>query len=48
MMGAGIIDLSFWQLGLALLLVGVLVVVSVRQALGLERDLAIGALRTLV
>src|SRR4030095_3028993 len=48
MMGAGIIDLSFWQLGLALLLVGVLVVVSARQALGLERDLAIGALRTLV
>ena len=46
--GAGIIDLSFWQLGLALLLVGVLVVVSARQALGLERDLAIGALRTLV
>ena len=44
----GIIDLSFWQLGLALLLVGVLVVVSARQALGLERDLAIGALRTLV
>jgi putative ABC transport system permease protein len=46
--GAAIIDLSFWQLGLALLLVGVLVVVSARQALGLERDLAIGALRTLI
>ena len=37
---ANIIDLSVWQLAMALLLVGVIVVVSVRQSLGLERDLA--------
>jgi putative ABC transport system permease protein len=46
--GFGSVDLSFWQVGLALLLVGVVVVISARQALGLERDLAIGAVRTLV
>jgi UDP-glucose/iron transport system permease protein len=45
---SGVIDLSVWQLGVAVLLVGVVVVVSVRQALGLERDLAIGAVRTVV
>jgi len=45
---AGAIDLSVWQLGLALLLVGVVVVISARQALGLERDLVIGAIRTVV
>lgn len=47
-MTGGVIDLSLWQLGLALLLVGVVVVVSARQALGLERDLVIGAIRTVV
>lgn len=45
---AGAVDLSVWQLGLAVLLVAVVVVVSVRQALGIERDLAIGAVRTVV
>jgi len=45
---SGVLDLSWWQLGFALLLVGVVVVISLRQALGLERDLAIGALRTIV
>jgi putative ABC transport system permease protein len=46
--GVGVVDLSFWQLGLALLLVAVVVAVSFRQALGLERDLLVGALRTVV
>lgn len=45
-MNSGVIDLSAWQLGLALLLVAAVVLVSLRQALGLERDLALGALRT--
>jgi UDP-glucose/iron transport system permease protein len=44
----GVIDLSVWQLAVALLLVGVVIVVSVRQALGLERDLVIGSARTIV
>jgi putative ABC transport system permease protein len=44
----GVLDLSWWQLSFALLLVGVVVAISLRQALGLERDLAIGAVRTLV
>jgi putative ABC transport system permease protein len=49
MMGtAGVIQLSVWQLGVAFLLVGVIIVVSIREALGLERDLVIGALRTMV
>jgi UDP-glucose/iron transport system permease protein len=43
-----VIELSVWQLGLALLLVGVVVVISVRQALGLERDLLVGSARTIV
>ena len=47
-MSPGVIDLSLWQLGLALLLVGAVLVVSLRQALGLERDLALGAVRTIV
>jgi putative ABC transport system permease protein len=42
------IDLSVWQLGSALLLVGIVVAVSARQALGLERDLVVGALRAIV
>ena len=45
---SGVLDLSWWQLGLALLLVGLVAAISLRQALGLERDLAIGALRTIV
>jgi putative ABC transport system permease protein len=45
---AGVLDLSFWQLGLAMLLVVVLVAISARQALGLERDLLVGTVRTLV
>src|SRR5205814_6376553 len=44
----GIIELSVWQLALALVLVAALVVVSVRQSLGLERDLAIGTVRAIV
>jgi UDP-glucose/iron transport system permease protein len=44
----GVLDLSVWQLAAALLLVGVVVVVSLRQALGLERDLVIGSVRTIV
>jgi UDP-glucose/iron transport system permease protein len=44
----GVIDLSLWQLAVALVLVGVVVVVSVRQSLGLERDLLIGSARTVV
>lgn len=42
---AGVIDLSVWQVGLALLLIGIVMVVSVRQALGLERDLAVATVR---
>ena len=45
-MNSGVIDLSPWQLVLALLLVAAVMAVSIRQALGLERDLALGALRT--
>jgi putative ABC transport system permease protein len=47
MMGtAGVIDLSVWQLAVAVLLVGVIIVVSIRQALGLKRDLVFGSMRT--
>lgn len=45
---AGVIDLSIWQLALVLGLVLVVVAGSVRQALGLERDLVIGSVRTVV
>jgi len=45
---AGVIDLSVWQLGVALVLVAAVVVVSVRQSLGLERGLVIGSVRTIV
>jgi putative ABC transport system permease protein len=49
MMGsAGVIQLSVWQLAVAFLLVGVIIVVSIREALGLERDLVIGSIRTMV
>jgi UDP-glucose/iron transport system permease protein len=44
----GVIDLSVWQLGLAVLLVGVVVVISAQQALGLGRDLVVGTVRTIV
>jgi len=44
----GVIDLSWWQLGLALLLVLVVAAVSLRERLGLERDLLIGAGRAIV
>jgi len=43
-----VLDLSVWQLALALLLVLVVIVVSVLQRVGLERDLVIGAVRTTV
>jgi putative ABC transport system permease protein len=46
--GFGIIELSWWQLALALLLVLVVAAVSLRERLGLERDLLIGAARALV
>jgi putative ABC transport system permease protein len=46
--GAGVLDLSFWQLGLALLLVVVLIAISIRQSLGLERDFVVGTVRTVV
>ena len=45
---ASIIDLSVWQLAMALVLVAAIIVVSVRQSLGLERDLAIGTVRAIV
>jgi putative ABC transport system permease protein len=45
---AGLIDLSVWQLAMALVLMAAIVVVSVRQSLGLERDLAIGPVRAIV
>jgi putative ABC transport system permease protein len=49
MMGtAGVIHLSVWQLAVAFLLVGVIIVVSIPEALGLERDLVIGSIRTMV
>jgi putative ABC transport system permease protein len=43
-----VIDLSVWQLALALVLVAAVAVVSIRQSLGLERDLLIGSVRTIV
>jgi len=45
---AGIIDLSIFQVVLALVLVLAIIVVSVHQSLGLERDLAIGTIRAVV
>ena len=41
-------DLSVWQLAMALVLVAAIIVVSVRQSLGLERDLAVGTVRAIV
>ena len=48
MSGGGVIELSLWQLAGVLGFVAVLVALSIRQALGLERDLVVGALRTVV
>ena len=42
------IDLSFWQLGLAVLLLAAVVAVSAREALGLERDVLVAALRAIL
>ena len=44
----GVIELSWWQLALALLLVLVVAAISLRERLGLERDLVIGAVRAIV
>ena len=44
----GVIELSWWQLALALLLVLVIAAISLRERLGLERDLVIGAVRAIV
>jgi UDP-glucose/iron transport system permease protein len=44
----GVIDLSWWQLSLALGLVLVVAAISLRERLGLERDLLFGAVRTIV
>jgi putative ABC transport system permease protein len=47
--GAGsVLDLSVWQVGLALLLVGIVIGISVRQGLGLGSDLVIGSARAVV
>jgi putative ABC transport system permease protein len=46
--GAGVLDLSLWQVGLAVLLVGLVVALSVRQRLGLERDLVVATGRAIV
>jgi putative ABC transport system permease protein len=47
--GAGsVLDLSLGQLGLALLLVGVVIAISAYQALGIGRDLVVGSLRAVV
>jgi len=44
----GAVDLSVWQLAAALALVVAVVVVSVLQKLGLERDLVLGSARTVL
>src|SRR5882672_10880034 len=43
-----VLDLSFSQLGLALLLVGIVITISARQGLGIGRDLVVGSLRAIV
>jgi UDP-glucose/iron transport system permease protein len=49
MSGTGsVLDLSVWQLALALLLLAVVIVISVRQSLGIGRDLVVGAARAVV
>ncbi len=47
-MSSTVTDLSVWQVALALGLVAAVIVISVRQSLGLARDLAIGSVRTVV
>lgn len=47
-MSSAVLDLSVWQLGLALLLVSVVIVISVRQGLGIGGDLVIGSARAVV
>jgi putative ABC transport system permease protein len=44
----GVIDLSVWQVLLSAALVAVVVGISIRQALGLERDLVVATVRTIV
>ena len=43
-----VLDLSLLQLAMALLLVGVVIAISIRQGLGLGRDLVVGSLRAIV
>jgi putative ABC transport system permease protein len=43
-----VLDLSLAQLALALLLVGVVITISIRQGLGIGRDLVVGSLRAVV
>jgi putative ABC transport system permease protein len=43
-----VLDLSLVQLALALLLIGVVMVISIRQGLGIGRDLLVGSLRAIV
>ena len=43
-----VLDLSWERLALALLLVGVVIAISIRQGLGLGRDLVVGSLRAVV
>jgi putative ABC transport system permease protein len=45
--GGAVMDLSWWQLALAVGLVLVVALVSLRERLGLERDLVVGAVRTI-
>ena len=46
-MSASVVDLSLGQVALALALVAAVAIVSLRQALGLERDLLLGSIRTI-
>jgi putative ABC transport system permease protein len=43
-----VLDLSWERLAMALLLVGVVIAISIRQGLGLGRDLVVGSLRAVV
>ena len=43
-----VLDLSFPQLALALLLVGIVIAISIRQGLGIGGDLVVGSLRAVV
>jgi putative ABC transport system permease protein len=46
--GESALDLSLAQLALALLLIGVVMAISIRQGLGIARDLVVGSLRAIV